>query len=111
MSYIHALRAPSLRVLALLAAVSVAASAHAAAPKITGAPSSSATVGVTYRFTPTATDGDHNTLTYTVANRPGWTSFSSTTGQLTGTPFSNHVGTYGGIVITVSDGSSRVSLP
>ena len=111
MSYIHALRAPRLRVLALLAAVSVASIAHAAAPKITGTPSSSATVGVTYKFTPTASDADHNTLTYAVANRPGWMSFSSTTGVLTGTPYSNHVGTYSGIAISVSDGSSKVSLP
>jgi hypothetical protein len=111
MSYIHALRAPWLRALALLAAVSIGSIAHAAAPKITGTPSSSATVGVTYSFKPTASDADHNTLTYTVANRPGWMSFSSTSGQLTGTPYSNHIGTYSGIVITVSDGSSKVSLP
>jgi hypothetical protein len=89
----------------------LAVSANAAAPKITGTPSSSATVGVTYRFTPSASDADRNTLTYSVANRPGWMSFSSATGLLTGTPYSNHIGTYSGIVISVSDGTSKVSLP
>jgi Putative Ig domain len=111
MSYIHALRAPRLRVLALLAAISVASLAHAAAPKISGTPSSSATVGVTYRFTPSASDADGNKLTFSIANRPGWTSFNTSTGVLTGTPFSNHIGTYSGIVISVSDGSTKVSLP
>ena len=92
-------------------ALLLAVTAHAAAPKITGTPSSSATVGVTYRFTPAASDGDRNTLTYSVVNRPGWMSFSGTTGVLTGAPYSNHIGTYSGIVISVSDGSSKVSLP
>jgi Putative Ig domain len=104
-------RACRMAAMTLPIAVLLAVSAHAAAPKITGTPSTSATVGVTYKFTPSATDADHNTLTYSVANRPGWMSFSTATGLLTGTPYSNHIGTYSGIVISVSDGSSKVSLP
>jgi hypothetical protein len=89
----------------------LAASAHAAAPKITGTPATSMTVGQSYGFKPTATDADRNTLTFSIANRPAWASFSSTTGQLWGTPFAEHARVWSGIVITVSDGTTKVSLP
>ena len=69
------------------------------------------TVGQSYSFTPKATDADGNTLTYSIANRPAWASFSSTTGQLWGTPFAEHAKVWSGVVISVSDGTSKVSLP
>ena len=69
------------------------------------------TLGQNYSFKPTATDADRNTLTFSIANRPGWASFSSTTGELRGTPYAEHVGVWSGIVITVSDGTSKISLP
>ena len=69
------------------------------------------TVGQSYSFKPTATDADGNKLTFTIANRPGWASFSSTTGQLWGTPFAEHAKVWSGIVISVSDGTTKVSLP
>jgi putative Ig domain-containing protein len=112
MYHAPALRAPRLCALALLAVASFFATfVEAAAPRISGTPPTSVVVGLGYYFKPTATDADRNTLTYSIANRPGWASFSSSTGVLSGLPYSNHVGTYSGIVISVSDGTSRVSLP
>jgi hypothetical protein len=69
------------------------------------------TVGQSYSFRPTATDADGNKLTFSIANRPAWASFSATTGQLTGTPFAEHARVWSGIVISVSDGTTKVSLP
>ena len=68
-------------------------------PTITGTPPSTAPVGVAYAFTPTATDPDGNPLTYSIANRPSWATFNTTTGRLSGTPTSANVGSYGNIVI------------
>ena len=108
----HAPRTPRACAFALLAVASVFATfAQAAAPRISGTPATSAIVGQAYDFQPTASDADHNTLTYSIANQPGWVSFNSSSGRLHGTPYSNHVGTYSGIVISVSDASSKVSLP
>lgn len=92
-------------------ALLLAVSAEAAAPKITGTPVTSMTVGQSYSFRPTASDADGNTLTYSIANRPAWASFSSTTGQLWGTPYAEHARVWSGIVISVSDGRTKVSLP
>ena len=112
MHYAHALRAPRFCALALLAIASIFATfAQAAAPKISGSPATSATVGQAYSFQPTASDADRNTLTFSIANMPGWASFNTQSGRLSGTPYSNHAGTYSGISISVSDGSSKVSLP
>jgi hypothetical protein len=112
MDLFRALRARQLCALALLC-LSIASSAlvEAAAPRISGTPATSVIVGQTYRFRPTATDADGNTLTFAITNKPDWASFSSTTGELVGTPFSNHTRTYSGIIISVRDGTSTVSLP
>ena len=69
------------------------------------------TVGQTYNFVPKATDADGNKLTFSIANKPGFASFSASTGQLSGVPFAEHARLWSGIVITVSDGTSKVSLP
>ncbi len=92
-------------------ALFIAMTADAAAPKISGVPAASTTVGQTYRFRPAATDADGNKLTFSIANKPGFASFSSTTGELSGTPFAEHARVWSGIVISVSDGTSKVSLP
>jgi len=81
------------------------------APTISGTPGTSATVGSSYSFTPTGHDADGNSLGYTISNRPSWASFSTSTGRLSGTPTSSHVGTYSNIRITVSDGKATASLP
>jgi hypothetical protein len=80
-------------------------------PTISGLPASGVTVGSTYSFTPTTTDPSGNTLTFSIQNQPAWASFSTSTGSLTGAPTSAQVGTYSGIVISVSDGTHSASLP
>jgi hypothetical protein len=80
-------------------------------PAISGTPATSVTAGAAYSFTPTASDPAGNTLTFTIANPPSWAVFNSATGQLSGTPAATNVGTYAGIVISTSDGSSSASLP
>lgn len=80
-------------------------------PTISGTPATTATVGTSYTFRPTASDPDGNALGFTVTNKPSWASFSTSTGQLSGTPSSSHVATYSNIVIKVSDGKVTASLP
>ena len=43
-------------------------------------------------------------------NKPAWAAFDTATGRLSGTPTSQNVGTFSGIVITVSDGKLNASL-
>jgi hypothetical protein len=81
------------------------------APTISGSPTGTVTVGNAYDFQPTASDADGDILTFSIANKPSWASFSSSTGLLNGTPMSDQVGTYSGITITVSDGQDTASLP
>lgn len=80
-------------------------------PTISGSPPTSANEGVEYVFTPSASDADGDTLTFSIANRPGWLTFSRSTGRLEGTPDAGDVGTHGNIRITVSDGDESDSLP
>ena len=89
----------------------VIASAANRAPSISGSPATTANVGKAYAFRPTASDPDGNKLTYKIARKPGWATFSSSTGSLTGTPSSSRIGSYANIVISVSDGSATKSLP
>jgi len=49
-------------------------------------------------------------LTFSIANKPTWATFSTTTGRLSGTPASTDVGTTSNIVIAVSDGTATASL-
>ncbi len=81
------------------------------APVIGGTPSTNVVADASYSFTPTASDPDGDTLTFSVANRPSWASFSNTTGQLSGTATTGNVGIFSGIVISVSDGTFTTSLP
>ncbi|HTP39034.1 MAG TPA: putative Ig domain-containing protein [Steroidobacteraceae bacterium] len=78
------------------------------APTITGTPATTATVGKAYSFTPTASDANKDTLTFSIANSPSWASFSKTTGALTGTP--TKAETDAGIVISVSDGKATTAM-
>jgi hypothetical protein len=106
----HAL-AVRTRLLCALALLSVPFVAHAAAPKISGTPVTTAVVGKTWSFKPTASDADHNKLTFSISNKPAFASFSTTTGQVSGVPFAEHARTWSNIKISVSDGTSKVSLP
>jgi hypothetical protein len=80
-------------------------------PAIGGTPSTTVTAGQAYAFQPTASDPEGQTLTFSIASKPSWASFSSTTGQLAGTPSSSDVGTFSGIVISVTDGTHSAALP
>ena len=78
------------------------------APTISGTPAASATVGSAYSFRPTASDVDGDPLGFSIQNRPSWATFSTSTGQLSGTPTA--AGTFGNIVISVSDGKASAAL-
>ena len=78
-------------------------------PVISGKPATTVGAGESYQFEPSASDPASRTLTYSIANRPAWASFSAASGALTGTP--SQAGSYANIVITVSNGSASASLP
>lgn len=80
-------------------------------PTISGAPPTSVGVGSTYRFQPTASDPNGDTLAFSIVNRPTWATFNTTNGLLTGQPTLSNVGTYANVTIRVSDATSTVSLP
>lgn len=81
------------------------------APSISGTPSPTIALGSQYTFLPSAQDPEGNSLAFSISNQPAWASFDSATGQLSGTPGSEHVGTNSDIVISVTDGTSTTSLP
>jgi hypothetical protein len=80
------------------------------APKISGSPVTSVAAGQAYSFQPSASDPNGNALSFSIQNKPVWATFSASTGRLYGTPTTSHVGTYGNIVIKVSDGSLSAGL-
>lgn len=80
------------------------------APQISGQPSGTVVAGTAYSFAPTASDPNQDSLSFSIANRPTWLSFSVATGQLSGTPAASDVGTYSNILITASDGSASATL-
>jgi Putative Ig domain len=103
------------RILFSAAAAVTALSAHAYQHTlhtltISGTPPASVSAGQSFTFTPTAIDSRTRTLVFAVANPPTWATFSSSTGQLTGTPGTASIGTYANIVIAVSDGRRTATL-
>ena len=88
-------------------AINVTAPANRA-PTITGSPATAVSAGTAYSFRPTASDPDSDTLGFTIQNRPSWAAFDTATGRLSGTPPA--VGTFGNIIISVSDGRLTASL-
>lgn len=95
---------------ASLAPFSIQVTAPASPPTISGTPPGTVTVGSAYSFTPKASDPDGDALSFSVQNKPAWASFSIATGTLSGTPSGTDAGTYSNIIISVSDGTSSVSL-
>ena len=85
-------------------------SALNSAPRLSGSPKRNLQVGETYSFKPGVVDSDGDTLTFTIRNRPTWSSFNNATGRLSGSPKSGDVGVTGGIIITVSDGVSTDTI-
>lgn len=82
-----------------------------APPEIEGKPARTASVGERYTFEPSATDPDGDVLTFEIANRPGWATFHSDSGTLSGMPPANAGMSYQDIRVSVTDGTSTVSLP
>ncbi|MBL3616595.1 MAG: right-handed parallel beta-helix repeat-containing protein [gamma proteobacterium endosymbiont of Lamellibrachia anaximandri] len=80
------------------------------APVINGSPASSVTEGSTYSFTPNASDADGDALIFSISNPPSWASFNTATGNLSGTPGAGTAGSYGNILIRVTDGTESASL-
>jgi hypothetical protein len=80
-------------------------------PTISGSPPPAILISEMYEFEPIATDPDGDSLTFQVRNRPNWASFDAATGQLSGQPTLDNVGTYEDIVISVSDGMASDALP
>jgi hypothetical protein len=95
---------------ASLNAFSITVSDTNRAPSISGSPVTNIDEGEAYTFAPVSSDPDGDTLTYSISGLPSWASFNNSTGTLSGTPDSNSAGTYGNIVISVSDGSNTASL-
>ena len=60
---------------------------------------------------PAASDADNDTLSFQIQNKPGWATFSTVNGRLSGTPTTAQVGTYANIVVSASDGKASASLP
>lgn len=79
-------------------------------PIISGSPPTSVSEGQLYRFVPTANDDDGDELTFNIINKPAWATFSSVTGELSGTPPYDAEGTYGGVTIYVSDNRGGEAL-
>ncbi len=80
------------------------------APTISGTPPLNVKIGETYSFTPTASDADNDTLTFSIQNKPTWAAFDSTSGKLSGSPTAGDVRSYTNISISVSDGKASASL-
>jgi len=78
---------------------------------VSGTPPTSAVVGQPYYFNPKASGGDGHALTWSIMHEPWWTGFQTTTGYLNGTPTAQYVGNVIGVTISVTDGTTKVSLP
>lgn len=81
-----------------------------ASPVLYGTPAANVAIGTLYSFRPNASDSDGDTLTFSIANKPAWAAFNTSTGVLSGTPGSGDVGTTTGIKISVTDGTASASL-
>ncbi len=80
-------------------------------PTISGDPPPAILFGEMYDFEPDAIDPDGDALTFSITRKPSWANFDASTGRLFGQPTQGDVGSYDGIVISVSDGSTSQSLP
>jgi hypothetical protein len=95
----------------MIAAAQSSPPAAQSPPVISGTPAATIVAGQAYSFAPSASDPNGNMLTFSIINRPSWAGFSTTTGELSGTPTAANVGGFANIMISVSNGSSTVSLP
>jgi hypothetical protein len=80
------------------------------APTIGGSPATSVRETELYGFQPSANDPDGDRLSFSITGKPGWATFTASTGLLSGIPPKGAAGTYANITISVSDGSYTRSL-
>ncbi|MCK4793211.1 MAG: tandem-95 repeat protein [Desulfobacteraceae bacterium] len=79
-------------------------------PTISGTTPTTVSEDSPYSFVPVASDVEEDPLTFSITNKPSWATFSTDTGELSGSPTNDDVGTTTGIVITVSDDDLFESL-
>ncbi|MEL7185244.1 MAG: putative Ig domain-containing protein [Pseudomonadota bacterium] len=79
-------------------------------PTISGTPAQTVAQDENYEFTPSASDPDGDSMTFSIVNQPAWASFDENSGALSGTPTAAHIGTTADVTITVSDGQLSASL-
>ncbi len=80
-------------------------------PLISGMPDTLVGEQQHYRFTPTSSDADNDTLTFSInATLPAWLAFDSNTGELSGTPAVGDAGRINDIIISVNDGRYTANL-
>ncbi len=91
------------------AAASPGLAATNVSPTIGGMSARYIYVGKPYYFMPSASDANGDALSFSIAHKPSWATFDSSTGALSGTP--SAVGTYSNIYITVTDGTATAALP
>lgn len=77
------------------------------APTISGSAATSIAVGSNFVFTPTASDADGDTLTFSISGQPTGSTFDTSTGRLSWTP--GAPGSFASIVISVSDNQGGVA--
>ena len=94
-----------------LAALLMGTVAGAATLTISGKPATSVLGWHSYSFTPTTTVPSGYKTTFSISGKPSWASFNTTNGALSGMPQTANVGTSSTVVISVSDGPSKASLP
>ena len=79
------------------------------APTISGS-ISTIRVGEVLDFIPSANDVDGDDLAFSIAGKPSWTSFDSSSGLLSGTPSTEDLDSTASITISVSDGQASNSI-
>ena len=94
-----------------LAALFMGTVAGAATLTISGKPATTVLGWHSYGFTPTTTAPSGLRKTFSISGKPSWAGFNTASGTLSGTPQTANVNTSSTIVISVSDGRARASLP
>ena len=67
-------------------------------------------VGENLNFTPSSSDPDGDTLSFSIEGKPEWAEFSSTSGSLSGVPGEDDLGSIYPIEVSVSDGDASSSI-
>jgi hypothetical protein len=79
---------------------------------VSGTPPPQVVQGSAYSYAPTVSNPQSVALTFAYANLPGWATFSSSTGTVSGTPGNGTSGTtYSNITLTVTDGTYSYTTP